>query len=54
MFRKHIELKSVHCIIHQELFYAKKLKLEHVMDVVINSELDTLLWLQPQIVQCFP
>lgn len=37
MFCKDTELKSIHCIIHQELFCTKKLKLEHVMDVVINT-----------------
>lgn len=34
---KDAELKSIHCIIHQELFCTKKLKLEHVMDVVITT-----------------
>ncbi|XP_043437632.1 general transcription factor II-I repeat domain-containing protein 2-like isoform X1 [Prionailurus bengalensis] len=37
MFFRDAELKSIHCIIHQELFCTKKLKLEHVMDVVINT-----------------
>ncbi|XP_015974818.2 general transcription factor II-I repeat domain-containing protein 2-like [Rousettus aegyptiacus] len=37
MFCKDAELKSVHSIIHQELFCTKKLKLEHVMDVVISA-----------------
>uniref|UniRef100_A0A8C8WP60 SPIN-DOC-like zinc-finger domain-containing protein n=1 Tax=Panthera leo TaxID=9689 RepID=A0A8C8WP60_PANLE len=37
MLFKDAELKSIHCIIHQESFCTKKLKLEHVMDVVINT-----------------
>lgn len=37
MFCKDTELKTVHCIIHQESLCAKKLKMEHVMDVVINT-----------------
>ena len=37
MFCKDAELKPIHCIIHQELFCTKELKLEHVMDKVINT-----------------
>lgn len=37
MFCKDTDLKSIHCIIHQELFCTKKLKLEHVMNVAINT-----------------
>ncbi|XP_049748425.1 general transcription factor II-I repeat domain-containing protein 2B-like isoform X1 [Elephas maximus indicus] len=36
-FRKDAELKCIHCIIHQEMFCTKRLKLEHVMDVVIST-----------------
>lgn len=31
-----VELKSLHCIIHQESLGSKKIKIEHVMDIVIK------------------
>ncbi|XP_045399130.1 general transcription factor II-I repeat domain-containing protein 2B isoform X4 [Lemur catta] len=37
MFCKGSELKSVCCIIHPESLCAQKLKMAHVMDVVVNS-----------------
>lgn len=37
MFCRDAELKSIHCIIHQILFFTKNLKLELVMDVMINT-----------------
>ncbi|XP_058141943.1 general transcription factor II-I repeat domain-containing protein 2B isoform X2 [Dasypus novemcinctus] len=36
-FCKGSDLKSVCCIIHQESLCAQKLKMDHVMDVVVNS-----------------
>lgn len=42
MFCRDAELKSIHCIIHQKLFFTKKLKLELVMGVMIN----TMSWLR--------
>ncbi|XP_076996398.1 general transcription factor II-I repeat domain-containing protein 2B [Tamandua tetradactyla] len=36
-FCKGSDLKSVCCIIHQESLCAQKLKMEHVMEVVVNS-----------------
>jgi len=32
-----VELKSLHCIIHQESLCSKKIKMEHVMDIVIKT-----------------
>ncbi len=32
-----VELKSFHCIIHQESLCSKKLKMEHVMNIVIKT-----------------
>lgn len=37
MFCRDAELKSSHWIIHQKLFCTKNLKLEHVIDVMINT-----------------
>lgn len=37
MLFKDVELKSIHWIIHQELFCTKKLELEHVMVGVIKT-----------------
>uniref|UniRef100_A0A8I3VW15 General transcription factor II-I repeat domain-containing protein 2B n=1 Tax=Callithrix jacchus TaxID=9483 RepID=A0A8I3VW15_CALJA len=36
-FSKGAELKSICCIIHPESLCAQKLKMDHVMDVVVNS-----------------